>query len=317
MPFDILTGPEIWRIMQPNHPLIEGVLWEGDVIMLLGSEKSGKSILGLQMAFCLTTATPFLDKYTIPAVLPVLYIQTEGKESETVERMRHMLQTIPLDETLASRIFQHFLALDDMTVVQALITGVKQMLIPPRVIIIDSLYTSMAGDLNENQAIRQFITSASELLKQLNASLVIIHHETKEQWMDGRIVDKGDRSSYGSVFLRAWVSHILYLKKHKDKSRTLTCDTQRSGKVLEKEELVLVEPEPLCFRIKGSLSPGDMKVLVVLQQAGDVGLTRDQLVARTSLSMRAVECALQQLVAEERLMKTDTRPVVYRMRTSG
>ena len=311
MPFDILTGPEIWHVAQPNHPLIDGVLWEGDVVMLLGSEKAGKSILGLQMAFCLTTATPFLDKYAIPKPQSVLYIQTEGKESEMVERMQHMRQAIALDEPGFSRIFYHFLTLDEAPTMNALIAGIQQMVFPPRVVIIDSLYTSMIGDLNENQAIRQFITSASQLLTQLHVSLIIIHHETKEQWLDGRVVDKGDRSSYGSVFLRAWVSHILYLKKHKDKTRTLTCDTQRNGKVLEKEELIMVQPEPLYFQIRGSLSPGDVKVLAALQRAGAEGLTREQLLEHTSLAMATIEKALAQLVEENRVTKTSTRPVLY------
>ena len=315
MPFDILTGPEIWRVAQPNHPLIDGVLWEGDVVMLLGSEKAGKSILGLQMAFCLTTATPFLDKYAIPKPQSVLYIQTEGKESEMVERMQHMRQAIALDEPGFSRIFYHFLTLDEAPTMNALIAGIQQMVFPPRVVIIDSLYTSMIGDLNENQAIRQFIGSVSELLKQLGATLVIIHHETKEHWEGGVVIDKGDRASYGSVFLRAWVSHILYLKKHKDKSRTLTCDTQRSGKVMEREELVLIEPEPLCFQIRGSYPPGTAKMLLLFQREPDKGFTKEEVIQRTSLALRTVESGLQQLIETSMVTSSNTRPNLYQLRT--
>ena len=315
MPLEILTGEEIWRVSHPNHPLIEGVLWEGDVVMLLGSEKAGKSILGLQMAFSLTTATPFLDKYQIPAPVPVLYIQTEGKENEMVEeRMRHMANTVDVSQERFSRIFQHFLTLDDLGCVTALIKGIKQMETPPKVIFIDSLYTSMLGDLNENHAIRQFITAVSRFLEELHVSLVIIHHETKEHWEDGRIVERGDRASYGSVFLRAWVSHILCLKKMKDKSRTLTCDTQRNGKVLEREELVLIEPDPLCFQLKGDFAPAVELVLRQLTMKGP--LTREQLKEHTGLSMATVEKGLRQLLLAKKVTKSDGYPRQYHVRTS-
>ena len=314
---DILTGTEIWRVLQPNHPLVEGVLWDGDVVMLLGSEKAGKSILGLQLAFCLTSGTPFLDKYAIPEPVSVLYLQTEGKENEFVERMRHMAQIIPFDESRFSRLFQHFLAMDDAKTITELMQAVEACAVKPRVLLLDSLYTSMNGDLNENQAVRRFIVAASALLKRLGVTLVIIHHETKEHWEDGHVVERGDRSSYGSVFLRAWVSHILYLKKHKDKSRTLTCETQRSGKVLEREELVLVEPEPLCFQRRGEFSPGTMKILLLLQREPTQGFTKEQIVDRIEISLRTVEYGLHQLIEGQQVMVSNTRPNIYRFRTTA
>lgn len=320
MALEILTDTDIWRVLMPNHPLIEGVLWEGDVVMLLGSEKAGKSILGLQMAFCLSTGAPFLDKYVIPHPTPVMYIQTEGKENELVERMRHMANTLDIDETRFSRVFQHFLALDDLGTVTKLIQGMERMALPPKVLVLDSLYTSMVGDLNDNHAVRRFITAASEFLKRPGTTLVIIHHETKEQWEDGRVLDKGDRSSYGSVFLRAWVSHILYLKKHKDKSRILSCDTQRSGKVLEREELTLIEPNPLCFQLKGDQTPSAELTYKHLEASAQVpmsqGLTREQLKDRTGLSMAAVEKGLRQLLVAKRVTRTVAYPRTYRIRTS-
>lgn len=305
---DILAGADIWNVERTHEELIQGVLWDGDVVMLLGSEKAGKSILGLQMAFCLTSGTPFLDKYTVPNPVSVLYIQTEGKESEMVDtRMRNMQNTIDLDETKFSRIFQHFLPLDSKDAMDALITGIKYMDRPPRVIIIDSLYTSMEGDLNENHAVRTFISSVSRLLSECNATLVIIHHETKEQWESGKMVERGDRGSYGSVFLRAWVSHILYLKKHPDKSRTLTCDTQRSGSVIEREELLMLEPNPLCFQIKGDYAP---YVELVWRHLRD-GATCEELMERTNLSRSSVAKGLRQLLKVERVTKTATYPRVY------
>ena len=311
---DILTGDAIWHVMMPNRPLVEGVLWEGDVLMLLGSEKAGKSILGLQLAFSLSSGTPFLGKYLVCQPTPVMYVQTEGKESEMVDRMQRMRQEVPVDQTRFSRIFQHFLPIDDPKTNKDFIAKVKELEAIPKVIILDSLYTAMSGDLNENQPVRRFIVLASEIIKQLDTTLIIIHHETKELWEAGRMVDKGDRSSYGSVFFRAWVSHILYLRKHRDKSRTLTCDTQRSGHVLEKEELTLIEPTPLFFQLKSKQvhAPATAKVLHFLGKAGEAGLTREALVEKTELALPTIEEAIHKLAEDGLISRSQGRPVVYK-----
>ena len=105
------TGTALWTHDETNQPIIDGVLWEGDVLMLLGSEKAGKSILGLQLAFCLTSGQPFLDKYAVPVPCSVLYIQTEGKPSEMVERMLAMRETLEIDDTRFYHLHQRFLPL--------------------------------------------------------------------------------------------------------------------------------------------------------------------------------------------------------------
>ena len=306
------TGTALWTHDETNQPIIDGVLWEGDVLMLLGSEKAGKSILGLQLAFCLTSGQPFLDKYAVPVPCSVLYIQTEGKPSEMVERMLAMRETLEIDDTRFYHLHQRFLPLDTEEMVVRLMQEIDKLSVPPKVIIVDSLYTSMLGDLNDNKSVRKLFTMLSPLLDRYKATLVLIHHETKEARADnGQIIERGDKGSYGSVFLRAWCSHILYLKKHKDKTRTLSCDTQRSGKVLEREELVLVEPHPLCFELAGEISPYMHKVKAVLEQAPTGGFLIDDLLKLTGLSRTAVEKSLRCFEKDSVLGKNTSKPRRY------
>lgn len=306
------TGAALWHHPETNQPIVEGVLWEGDVVMLLGSEKAGKSILGLQLAFCLTSGQPFLDKYAVTVPCPVLYLQTEGKPSEMVERMLAMRETLEIDETRFYHLHQRFLPLDTEEVIVRLIQELDKLPTAPKVIIVDSLYTSMLGDLNDNKSVRKLFTMLSPLLDRYKATLVLIHHETKEsRTEDGRVIERGDKGSYGSVFLRAWCSHILYLKKHKDKTRTLTCDTQRSGKVLDREDLVLVEPHPLCFELAGNTAPYVHKVHAALDHAPQDGWLIEDLMQQTELSRTSVEKSLRQFEKDSVLGKNASKPRRY------
>jgi RecA-family ATPase len=76
--------PEIERV------LVDGLLWEKDHVIILAKEKVGKSLFAMQLACALSCGEPFLNEYNVFCPVDVCYIQTEGKESEFVERMRSM-----------------------------------------------------------------------------------------------------------------------------------------------------------------------------------------------------------------------------------
>ena len=306
--FTIRYGPALWQIQETNHPLVDGVLWEEDVIMLLGSEKAGKSILGMQLAYNLTSGEAFLDKYPITAPIPVLYLQTEGKPAEMLDRMKAMREAVAIDDLKFYHLFKRFFPLDQRESIDALNRAISKLPVPPKVIIVDSLYTSMMGDLIDNADVRRLLEHLSGLIDKWHCALVLIHHETKEQRESGQIVERGDKGSYGSIFLRAWSGHILYLKKHANKLRTLTCDTQRSGKVLEKEDLIMIEPHPLLFQIAEDLTPSIAKVMTHIPPTG---ISREDLIKTTGLSSASVDKAVRQLCTLHRICKSHTKPVIY------
>ena len=84
---------------------------------------------------------------------------------------------------------------------------------------------------------------------------------------------------------------------------------------MEKEELILVEPDPLHFQIRGLNRPGTVKILLLLQQESAEGLTKEEIIDRTSLSLRAVEYGLHQLIEQELVTNTSMRPSKYRLRS--
>ena len=257
---EVFTGENLFERETNVERLIEGYLWERDVVMLLGSEKAGKSILGLQMAANLSTGTKFLDKYPCKQCA-VLYLQVEGKKDETPIRLENINLAIPLDKTRFYRVYKKFLPLDILEFKVALEKTIEGLLVKPEVLIIDCLYMSMSGDLNENQDTRRWIGATSEIFEKYKLTVVLIHHAKREIFFEGAKVEIGDKSSYGSVFWRANVDHIIYLDMKRDKTRTLSCETQRSGKVADTESLILIQPTPLFFKTQSALTASEETIL--------------------------------------------------------
>lgn len=258
-------GDDLLKRETECKPLIEGYLWEGDVIMLLGSEKAGKSILALQMAAALSSGSMFLGKYKCEKTV-VAYIQTEGKKDETAIRLENMMKGLDLDPYYFQRYYKKFLPFNIPVYMKALQREIDAMPVTPRVLFLDCLYMSMVGDLNGNKEVRDFIAALSMLLEKYKMTCVLVHHAKRDEFFEGNTIAKGDKVSYGSVFLRANVDHILYLEMLHDKTRNLTCDTQRSGRVVEKEKLVLLHPAPLLFKIMDKLSGAEETIFFHLKK---------------------------------------------------
>lgn len=310
MPGPVLTyGDELFEFETHQEALITEILWPQDVVMILGNEKAGKSVLALQMACCLTTGQAFLDKYAIPKKVPIVYLQTEGKKDLTTDRLKRMHEAIDLDPTLFYHVYQKMFPLDMEGNLKTMISILANLPQKPEVLFIDSLYTSMMGDMNENSDTRSFITSVSQLVENFKLAVPIIHHERKESRDErGNIIDTGDKASYGSVFWRAWVEHILYLKRHKDQSRTLTCDTQRSGQVTVREDLILLHEVPLCFEVKGDYAP---YAEVISHHLNGEPNDKISLSKVSGLSVSSVEKGLRLLLKGGRARRVHRTPALY------
>jgi len=292
----------------PPEPIIDNFLWMGDCVMLLGSEKSGKSIDGQQMFVCIVTGEPYLGKFEVKKPGPVVYIQAEGKRDEFVDRLNNISMSFnkSMNDALFLHIFKKYCPLNVELFREAIFEKIDaQVKIwgqNPVAICIDSVYKCIDGDLNENRDIIAFTNAIDEIISRYNCAVLIIHHDSKE-WRNEKtkeVLDRGDKGSYGSVFLRAYVDHILYLKMHKNKSRTLTCDTQRSGKTSpEVLELILIEPSPLCFQIKGDYKPSTEIILHQLRLKGQLNYT--QLIELTGLAQITLQQGMAILLKDKKV----------------
>lgn len=295
------TGDRLTEAESVPEPLIQGYLYPGDLIMILGSEKAGKSILALQMAANLSSGTPFLGKYKTKKSC-VAYLQTEGKKDETAFRIQNMMKTIPFDKDNFHRLYKRFLPLDVPEYLNKLDNMLASLNPKPEVLFDDSLYTTMTGDLNSNEDVRKFLFAYSMILEKYNLTSPMIHHAKRDEFFEGKKTQLGDKVSYGSVFLRANVDHIIFLDMQKDKTRTLSCDTQRSGNVAEMERLVLIQPKPLQFKLQGSYTASEETILSNFV----VTCSRSTISKNTGLSDSSIDNAIRKFLIDERIKEIGT-----------
>ena len=317
--FRVYTGREL--IETPTEEevyLIQDMLWEGDHVFLLGKEKSGKSIFAMQMMCSLTSGSAFLSRYEVPIAVPVLYVQAEGKKRDTIERLKAMCneQGIAWNPDNFFLLYYHSIALDTPD-------GYNQFLqltakIPkPKVVFLDPLYMSMSGDLIDNLAARNMVRNVRRIGDLFNCTIVIIHHENRPvRDREGKLIQKSKSETiFGSFVWSAFADHVIAIEPKGTGFRRLSCDTQRTGKVLKDIELNMIQPYPLYYEIVGLDQKPYVSEIYNEIRCVDMeeGITRNQLEANTKLNISAVEKSLAILLKELKVVRLNPgcRPVRY------
>lgn len=257
----ILSGKELMSLDEsPDNYLIEGMLWEHNNIIILAKQKAGKSIFSLQMACALSCGESFLGEYEIPEAMDVLYIQTESTRYETIQRLRAMTgkDGVGWDANRFFLMTTYALYLDMETGYRQLKHEIDKTGIKPRVIFIDPLYMSMLGGLSDETASRATVRNMRRLGFDYDCTIVVIHHEHRaKRNSSGDTINEGDQAMMGSFVWSAFPNHILHLKMLQNKLRVLSCETQRSSRVVDSIKLELNQPFPLHYSVHGAVDrPG-------------------------------------------------------------
>jgi len=320
---DILNGIELFNLPnEPNNYLIDGILWEQQTIMILAKEKVGKSIFALQMACALSSGESFLSEYEVSEPMNVLYIQTESNRPETIQRLRSMLAVngVTWNPDNFNFLLSDNIALDTNKGYFALVNRIKQKGIMPRVIIIDPLYMSMIGSLNDDLCVRNICNNIRKLILLYNCAVVIVHHEHRPKYDIYHVkMDEGDNAIMGSFALKAYMNHILHLRHKKDAIRSLTCNTQRSLRVIKDMDIELIS-EPLHYTIIGTVDhPSYYDKIKETLENYSTPMTAEELVRSTRLSESAVRKSLGYLFKTKEITKTNPgkRPVLYTRRITS
>lgn len=260
------TGRQLLTMeLKGSEPLIKKLLFERDNIIILGKEKSSKSILSLQMACALTSQEPFLGEFEVPKKCKVVYIQCEGKLASTRSNFEKMLKVVDCDQDNILFLYYPSIALDTEEGLTQVIKEIDAWA-KPDVIFIDCLYMAMQGEMESATDAKRFVGHIRELAEMYQATIPIVHHSHRAKIVDGRFVDEGDDAIFGSFVWKAYPEHILMLEKVKGHhgNRRLSCSTHRTSEseMITSIDLVLREPDPLYFDFRADNTPAEKDVLL-------------------------------------------------------
>jgi len=264
-------GDSVVDIQEGSQPIIEGLLFEHDTVLLIGKEKSCKSIFTLQLCCALTSGESLFDTFSVNGKRQVLYLQAEGKRFETQQRLLNMMKGVPCDLNYFNHLYQPDITLDTKDGLDGLINIIDKNNRKPEVIVIDPLYMTMAGDMKDAKASRTWINNMKKLANRYQAAIIVVHHTHRRKYDNkGKQIEEGDDAIYGSFAWKAFADHVLLWKKY-FKGFMLSCDTQRSSQIVDKIKLNLIHPKPLYFTIEEISSNVTMKkILAMIDENGKV-----------------------------------------------
>jgi hypothetical protein len=265
---------EDWELQAKEElnpePLVDGILWSDDRALLIAPQKTGKSIVTLQIARCLAGGTPFLG-FEVPEVRTVLYLSGEGDMGELKSRSKEMGSLIPTKEGKLYYwpIPQH--PLNRQEGLEELMMVGEQ--VKPDLTIFDPAYSLMTGSLKEDEAVGDFLRNLNLFQKEIGSAMMITHHSHRPRMTEnGQRISEGDQSYYGNMLWTAWPKRVYLLEMvGKEKMRRLSCNTYRDKTgLVEPMDLTLVEPSPLVLQEKVENWTGPMWQVFYKLQAGHV-----------------------------------------------
>jgi len=169
---NLLTIKDIYAF-EPPAPLIEGFLYKQTLNLLTGYAGVGKSIFTLALAKSLTTGEPFLGHRVIEKG-SVLIIDEENPKPFIRDRIAKfkLLPTSPL-------YYLHYqsIRVDAPDTINKLLVIVNK--IKPILIVFDSLIRLHSASENDNSAMAQVMDKFREILKYINTTILLVHHDRK------------------------------------------------------------------------------------------------------------------------------------------
>jgi hypothetical protein len=174
----VLTGEEAIRQKPEKKPfLIEGVAYDPSKIILAGFAGSGKSLLALNLAACMSEGNPFLGHKTCQKT--VLYLDAENPSAEVDERLVRVFGSLEGDLKLL-RILRDFGGINVAT--REGREAVTELILEQEagLLVLDSyLKFFHVKDENASTDVRRAFDSVDQIVADTRCSVLIIDHTAK------------------------------------------------------------------------------------------------------------------------------------------
>lgn len=290
----VFWGEEVFNFPMSKEPIIDKFLYEGDCICISSAPKCGKSLFAKQLMCALSSGSPFLDSLEVHRRCNVLYVQTEGDRSETIERLTRMREGV---EISPGRIFHMNLAGIALNTPEGFATFsalAEQPRVTYDVIIIDPLYTTVKGSMKDDNVATDWIRNVRSFKAKHSAAMIVINHDAKESFdKEGNAVDYGNARTFGSQMWLAFFNHNFRLKKFNGMHR-LEIGVQRSGKIIEQLDMKLLE-KPLMFTNNAMQAPSRENKVSELLKTENRWMHQPEIMKRTGNSQATISRAICKL----------------------
>ena len=226
---------------EPTRPLVsDGILDEGNGLILAGVSNVGKSWLAMDLAVALATGGQWLGHFKCEPSR-VLYIDEESSLSSDYDRFKMIFNAhlMPDDVVAGSTEMPLFLAVQrgikldtpkGHTILARMLSQYR-----PDVVIFDALVRMHSGDENSTKDMSSFFDRANQLRAAYGCAMVFLHHVRKPAKDDPG--DDADQMR-GNSDIRGWPDTILMAKENEAKDGILiTHAKSRDHRKLDRFEI--------------------------------------------------------------------------------
>lgn len=187
--------------------LVDKLIEKDSMTILHSNPKVGKTWISLNLAVALSSGNKYLNEFTVPCPIKVLYVS----EEDNIKRIGQRLKLLPnmnnnyevLDQNLKFAIHENINVIDNEKLQDLINVHL------PEVVIIDSLSRIHSLKENDEGDMKRLMSKLEEIKRQYKISFVLIHHSRKENNKGGY----SGSSMRGSSVIWAWVDGRIELNK--------------------------------------------------------------------------------------------------------
>lgn len=213
---DFLTGDDLERALSTkiiHEPLVEGLLYKDSSLLISSEPGVGKSLLSIQAMMQMSCGSPVFGFLAVPRPIKCWYIQMERSIEEPLERIQELSTYIPFDKNniIIDTSFQSMNFLNPAHLAKVIERGLT---LKADLMKIDPLY-GIATGLSKDEVGSSVAKILTTIKKSLAISLWINHHTVKDQFQDGKKVERND-PFYGAQWLKAHMTGSYLLRSTAD-----------------------------------------------------------------------------------------------------
>lgn len=252
-----LTDSEL-AALPPVEWDIDGILPTGGLSFLVGQPGTGKSLLALWFASCISLGVPWVGRKVRRG--RVIYVAAEGARSlhSRLEIWKSYYDHEKVDTGI--RWMPQRLDLRDPRSVSAFLLAASD--VTPRLVIIDTLGRCTQGAKeNDSDGMGEALGAVDRIRETLETSVLLLAHPSR----DGGDSPRGHSSQDGAA-------DAIWVLKDEDGSRILSCAKLKDGDESTEVRLALVQRWESVVLIPAdkagvqqSLTPGQLKVMATIR----------------------------------------------------
>lgn len=210
----LLTAPDIHKKIKAVEWIVPGMIARGDVSLVVGAQKGGKSWLWLRGACELSTGGDFLDGFAEVDQQKVLYCMYdnvgEPRVNARIKKAGWNFNPEYIKFVYRENVREQGINIDldkRDSFFQAIVNEYR-----PDVVIIDTLGSSHDKNENKNDEMKPIMDKLTAIARDMNIAVVILHHTRKRKAIEYGTAMQMDDSVGASIILRL-ASNIIGISK--------------------------------------------------------------------------------------------------------